>query len=244
MGPGLGPGLGPGVGPGLGPGLGPGQGANAVEEEPRALEIYTSLDAIKKKVRQGSFAEESMTIYNFKNIPTHLTFSVSGSVAPYVKLSMEDAIIQPNASAKLNIRLLGDGVPGLYTGILKLDGDFQALVPIELTIIKEGKIPVEALIIKIDTLQQEAYRGQEFRYKVDLINLLSGTEFDVHLNFTLYDVNRTTIIPLGEQTTSVPTFISIIRKAALPSDVPLGDYILAVDAKYVGFSANANTLFF
>jgi len=247
--PGLGPGLGPGVGPGRGPGLGPGQGpgtgipADEDEANPNALEIYTSLDTIKKKVRRDSFVEESLTIYNFKEHSSELYFNVSGSVAPHVDLNVESALIQSQASMRLIVRLLGNGEPGLYMGRLKISGDMDAVIPIELTITNEGKIPLKSLILKIDSLQKSAYRGEEFRYKVDMINLLTGSEFDVHLNFTLSNLNRSKILYLGTQDARVQTFTSLLRKANLPADLELGDYRLSVEADYVGYKATANTLF-
>ncbi len=241
LGAGQGEGSGAGSGAGLGAGEGPGTGQPTVEK-PSSLLMYVSLDEINKRIRKGTFVDETLSIFNLKQDAADLYFTVDGDVAPYIVLSKTEALMAPNSTFKLGVRLLGSAEPGIYTGILKISGDLDVTIPIEMTVLREGKIPLKSLLLAIDSLTKSVYRGEEFRYKVDITNLLTSSDFDVDLNFTLSNINQTIVYPLGEQTANVATFMSILRKAQLPEDIELGDYVLSVEATYLGYSSTANTL--
>ena len=242
LGPGQGPGSGVGVGPGLGPGKGPGTGSTVIEQ-PNLIDVYLSVDRIKKKIRQGTFAEALLTIYNFKQRSLSVDFSVLGDVESIISLKERSATIAPNSSYDIRMKVFGNLPIGDYFGSLRITGDgYSSQVPIEVSIISAEKLEVKSLMVQIKPLDAVLVLGKPFRFKVDLINLLSGDSYDVYLEYSLSEVYGNTTVYLGRQDTRVKTFTSVLFDATVPGNLSPGDFVLSAQAHYLNVSTTASTL--
>ncbi|MFH1134442.1 MAG: carboxypeptidase regulatory-like domain-containing protein, partial [Nanoarchaeota archaeon] len=261
LGPGAGPGAGPGGGSGLGPGLGvgkgPGTGATTVTENPspstqvpsvqqKAVgfsDIMLSLDRIVRKIRKGSFLEDFILLYNYRDTETRVQMSIEGEVKDIIELKTPDVTIAPNRSVSLRFRILGKAPEGIYNGNMIFSGDYNAVIPVEITIITEEDVPIESLILNIKPLKKIILTNELFRYKVDLINLLTDRSYDMDLHYTIRSTNGTEITSIGDSSLKLQTFNSLIEEYRVPNNFTEGDYIITVDALYLNRTATASSLF-
>ncbi|NJL44357.1 MAG: DUF87 domain-containing protein, partial [Nitrosarchaeum sp.] len=99
---------------------------------------------------------------------------------------------------------------------------------------------VEALLIELQTPENKYYPNDEIRFRTDLRNLLIDRPYSVRLLYTLQNLEGTTTIWSHETNIQLNTQTSIFKNVKLPRDVQAGDYILRVNAYYLGlYSTNS-----
>jgi hypothetical protein len=212
-------------------------------EKPSPMEIFVSLNEIIKKIKRGSYVDEELFIYNFRTYPIKLQLDVEGTVAPSVHLGKEEIVIPPDSTESIKVRLLGNQDEGKYQGSIRIRGDYNYNIPVYLIITEDTDIPVRTLIMNLKPLNKIAYIGYDFKYELELVNLLVGRNYDVDLNFFISDINKQNRTDIGEQSTNIQTFASLIRTTEITKDFVPGDYILGVEANYLNMTSSTDTLF-
>lgn len=254
--PGDSTGIGPGVdvGPDVGPGqsngedVGPGE-APAVPfvEEPKQIEgtdYVISLFDLKRKIRIDTFHQEIVYVYSFKKTPVTLTFSLSGdNLSRIISLDKTQMLVEPNGNSQLVITIYGRPPVGTYYGNLTVDGEINATIPVEIEILPKDRIPVEALLMNLETNQKELLPGAEFKFKTDLRNLLIDQPYPVRLLYTIQSVEGGETVWTYQTNVYLKTAFSLIRSVELPKNLEAGDYILRVNADYMGLASSTSTIF-
>ncbi|MFH1510209.1 MAG: DUF87 domain-containing protein, partial [Candidatus Woesearchaeota archaeon] len=238
---GVGPGIGPGqdVAAGIGPGIGPGISFKTdiapYLESPKVFEgidLWVSTTQLGKMLRIGSYVEEMVKLYNFKDEHISLTLKVTGNVSPSIRLDTTRMIVQPKKEANLSITFFGNQDTGTYIGNLSVSGDINMTIPIKLRIVAEDKLPVEALLVDVQPTDTRVNPGHNLRYKVDLKNLLSDQEFDIYLKYWIKDINNTRILHSEEDKVHLKTSYTLLKNYIIPGNLTVGEYIIQVDAYY------------
>ncbi|MBD3164470.1 hypothetical protein GF323_04670, partial [Candidatus Woesearchaeota archaeon] len=217
--------------------------SKAEMEQPSPMDIFVSINEIIKKVKRGNYIDDSFSIYNFKDEAIRLTMQLEGKVSPSIQLEKEEIVIPPNTTQSIRFRILGNQEEGVYYGSVKIRGDYSYNIPVALTITEDIDIPVKTLLMRLSTLKKTAYIGYDLKYGLDLINLLVGRSYDVKLNFTISDINRTNITNIGTHELNIQTFSSLIRTFRINKDFVPGDYILSAKADYLGLESSTETFF-
>ncbi|MBR9699503.1 DUF87 domain-containing protein [Candidatus Woesearchaeota archaeon] len=212
-------------------------------QKPSPLEVFISINEIIKKIQRGNYVDEQFTIFNFRKVPIRLRLGVEGNVAPSIQLSDTELLIPANSSKEVNVRLLGNQDEGKYLGNIRIRGDYDYNIPVYLIITEDIDIPVRTLLMDLRPLKKNAFIGYDFKYELDLINLLIGRKYNVNLSFFISDLNKTNKTPIGEHGLNIETFASLIRSYKIPKDFETGDYLLGVEAEYLGISSSTDTLF-
>jgi hypothetical protein len=255
IGPGVGPGIGPGIGPGVGPGVGPGQDEGPGEvppvpfvEQPKQIEgtdYIISLADLKRKVRVDSFLQESLYIYSFKKSTITTTFAIEGdqNITNILVLDSDKLVIEPNSNSHLIFTIYGKPPVGVYYGNLTIGGDLNATIPIEIEVLPKDRMPVEALLMEVDTNQKNVLPGDQFKFKTDLRNLLIDQPYPVQLLFTIQPIDGNQTVWSYQTNVYLKTAFSLIRTVDLPKDLKSGDYVLRANAKYMGLTSSSSTIF-
>jgi hypothetical protein len=255
IGPGVGPGIGPGIGPGVGPGVGPGQDEGPGEvppvpfvEQPKQIEgtdYIISLADLKRKVRVDSFLQESLYIYSFKKSTITTTFAIAGdqNITNILVLDSDKLVIEPNSNSHLIFTIYGKPPVGVYYGNLTIGGDLNATIPIEIEVLPKDRMPVEALLMEVDTNQKNVLPGDQFKFKTDLRNLLIDQPYPVQLLFTIQPIDGNQTVWSYQTNVYLKTAFSLIRTVDLPKDLKSGDYVLRANAKYMGLTSSSSTIF-
>ncbi|HIH48083.1 TPA: DUF87 domain-containing protein [Candidatus Woesearchaeota archaeon] len=209
--------------------------------EEAKVDYYISPSEIKQKLRLGSFAEKTVSVYNFMQRDMELVLDVAGDVAPYISLSTTTVVVPKLSRGEFVVRLLGNDL-GNFDGTLTFSRAFDYEMPITLNV-TDQEVEVNALMLRTDVMKKEVRKGKKLRYKVDLRNLLTDQEYDVRLNFTIQDINRTVLAILAPQETRLKTFTTLLGEYDIPKDFETGEYILNVEANYFDFTSSASALF-
>jgi hypothetical protein len=245
-GAGAGTGAGAGAGAGKGTGMGAGTGiiAQPIVEQPTTIVDYEiSIKRIIKKIRVGNFVSVPIDISNYRDESIMLSFSIEGNVKPLIKLNKEKIIIGPNSDGEFELTILGNVEPGVYEGNLVISGDIDKKIPINILVYNKEKLPIEALIIKLIPLKRKVYVGGEFKFRIDLQNMLSEGKYIVSLSYSIEGINNNKSIFIETEDIIILTSYSLLKTFIIPKDIEPGDYVLSVKADYLDLTSTHKTPF-
>ncbi|MFH1181674.1 MAG: DUF87 domain-containing protein [Candidatus Woesearchaeota archaeon] len=240
-------GLGPGLGAGFGAGLGTGISAAARRAAPslpqeEAKKVFLT-PRIFKKLSQGTFATVPVSLYNYQSSEISVTLAVDGNVSSMSALDRSMMSIPPGEQGDVTLTLFALAEPGVYSGALVASGDVTESIPIDLFIMPKDKLPIETLQVNIQVFEKKVTPGSLFKYIVVLQNLLRDEEYTVHLSYRIKHQSKNVSYALGEEDVPIRTSVSLLKDSMLPKDMPIGDYILEVNAEYIGFFSTYTTTF-
>lgn len=244
LGEGAGAGLGAGQGAGLGAGKGPGTGIIAKVEQPIVIkEFDISVKKILKKLKEGSFIDVPITISNYIEESVDLRFSVEGEIKDMIRMDKNNMVIDGAADGELNLKILANVEPGIYEGSLVVSGDIEEKVPIYVLVLDKERLSVEALILKISPEKKVVTAGSDFKYRVDLQNMLKEEQYKVDLSYSIIGITTNTSIFIEKEDVLLLTSFSLMKKYELPEDLPPGDYQLKVHAEFLDMTNEYATIF-
>lgn len=251
-GPGIGTGPGddpPGTktksGVGEGPGIGPGIGPFIERPEDIGKPFFMSLNALKKRMRLETFFTEHLLIFSFGKEPVTANLKVTGDAADILELSTYEVTIQPNTYANITIKGFGTDY-GHFTGAIEMGGDINDTLPVDITVTDEERLPVEALLIQLNPLTRRPLPGKNFKFSVNLQNLLIDEAYDVRLDYYIRGVETNTAnfsSYIGNDTVSIRTTQTLIKEFVIPGEWTKGDYFLIVEATYFDQASRTSTVF-
>ena len=214
-----------------------------IEEVQKTGEDYwISTKDIFKEIRQNTFVEDSIGIYNFKTTNMNLLISISSEISDFVKLDRDALILEPGNGEEIKITFYGTKPVGTYEGILKLSGDIEKEIPIKVKII-ENRLPIETLLLSIDLFKNIVNPGENLNYKLNLQNLLIDQEYKVVLEKLIIGEDDSTIYYQEFQEVEIRKALSIVDHISIPSNFSEGNYLFVINAKYLGFSSSVTAPF-
>ena len=202
-----------------------------------------SIPKINRKLKAGNFLEETVSLYNFKDETVTLQFAVVGKAAEIIELEKEQMLLAGNSKDEIKLRIFGRGPLGVYNGTLKITGSVNDEIPIRIELTDKDMLDVQTLFIDVDPIEKKVFPGNVFRYKVTLRNLLTDTNYPVHLFYSITDSTGKKIISVSADNINLKTMFSILKKVRLSKTISAGDYILTVQASYLELTSTVNTVF-
>ena len=246
----VGPSSNPDVGPGVGPGedQGPGEVPPVPIEEPKQIEgidYIISLAEIKRKLRIDTFQQEAIYIYSFKKSTITLNFELEGdeNLSSVLVLDKLKLSIEPNSNDQIIVTMYGRPPVKTYYGNLTITGDLNVTIPIEIEILPKDQVPVEALLMNLETNEKTALPGQQIKFKNDLRNLLIDRPYPVSMLYTIQPIEGNETVWSFQTNVYLKTAFTLIRSVDLPKNLKSGDYVLRANANYLGLSSGASTIF-
>jgi hypothetical protein len=164
-------------------------------------------------------------------------------VMPYTSLDKDELSINGKSAGDFKISIYGFNETGNYTGNLLIEGDINESIPIEIIVKSEEKLPIQALMMKLDTFKDRVTPGGKIGYKLDLRNLLTDINYNVSITYSLMNENKTVNLTIHEQDVEIHTFLSLINEYQIPTEFEEGRYILTATAHYLELSSGVSTVF-
>jgi len=204
----------------------------AAAAQKRGDDYWISSKEIKKEVRQNTFVEEVIGIYNFVGT-MNLVFSISPELEDFVKLDKPSMSVPSNSFSNFILTIYGTKPLGNYNGTLKISGSLNKEVQIIIDII-EGKPTIETLLIDIELLNQIAAPGGDLRYKLNLQNLLRSQGYKISFKIYISDKEGNNYL-LEEDSSEIETSLVLLKDLEVPKNISEGDYFLNVEAYYLNY---------
>jgi hypothetical protein len=210
--------------------------------EKRGEDYWISSKEINKEVRQNTFVEEEVGIYNFQYSTMNLVYSLSPNLADFVKLDKTSGVVEANSYGSIIVTIYGIKPLGKYNGTLTISGDIEKEIPINIEIV-EKRFPVETLLMEFELFKRIVRPGETLDYKLNLQNLLRDQGYKVDLRVYVTDANKTEVYAETEEEAEIVNSLTLLRDIEIPYDAPEGDYLLNADAIYLNYISTATTPF-
>ena len=198
-------------------------------------------EKININLKQGETKELEIEIKNTGNIRAEFNLSLTDGIDEIVELAENNFEILSFESSiiKLKFSVLGNVLPGLYTGKLKIkSGDIEKEVLITVSVSSE-----ETLFdvgIEIPSKYQKVKPGAKFGFNVKIFNL--GEEVDASIEYEIRDSNGDKIF-FEKEDRKINNELSFTKEVVLSEDIAYETYILYVKVIYEDKIANASAYF-
>jgi hypothetical protein len=203
---------------------------------PAGQDYWISTKDINVQVRQNTFFQQTISMYNFKNVPMGVAFSLPDSVKDFIQISQNSVSISPSAFSAVNLIIYGTRPLGDYNTSLALTGDIQANIPIHVKVVPNN-FPIQALLSQIDLLSKTVSPGDNLTYRLTLQNLLTNNNYQILMNTTVKDLNGN-VVTSKESQTEISSSMTIIDGLKIPDNTPEGPYTLDINMQYLGYSTD------
>lgn len=213
-----------------------------IEAEKTGEDYWISAKEIIKEVRQNTFVEEVIGIYNFKTENMNLVFSISPELSDFVKLNRDAALISPKRGEELVLTIYGTKPLGVYEGVLSITGTVNREIPIKITIV-ERKLPVETLLMNLDLFDSVVNPGNNLKYRLSLQNLLRDQNYQIYLEKTVKSRNGSITYITENQEVEIEKSLSLLDFVEIPEDFEEGDYLFQIDAKHLNLLSSITAPF-
>jgi hypothetical protein len=211
-------------------------------------ELHFSVPSVNRILKIGNFLDIPIVMTGTNTQAVTLTFSVDGNISKMVTLSKTKDKLEPNKEVNLTLTLLSPKY-GYYNGTLVIEGGLNGKIPLNLTVTDVQGIPIEAIYMEVEVLTPRVKIGDRFRFQVNIQNLLSEKGYNVTLHSSIdvpqnqefYVLNRT----FYEETEPLllNTSLSTIKTFEVPDFIRIGEYVLNVEAEYLGLTSSRTVRF-
>src|SRR3989339_548260 len=207
----------------------------------RAEDFWVSTKEIRKEVRQNTFIEETIGIYNFKTTNMDLIFTLSPEIKSFIELDKSALSVNPDSFTNLVLTIYGTKPLGVYNGTLTIAGDLDLVIPIIITIV-EKKFPVEVLLSEIDLFNNIVQPGENLKYKLSLQNLLRDQSYKVSLKSVIKD-SEGVVYNVEEYDSEIQNSLTLLKEINIPANVSEGEYVLEIEARYLNLLSRSTASF-
>lgn len=202
------------------------------EDSKPAAKPSLSVESMDISIGPGEYQVRSFTIKNTGPNQMTVKISVEGDLWPFVTLSSEELVIEPNQTSFENIKLVvsENAIPGTYSGNIVLSsGDIVQKIPVVLGVSYER----EQLLDVIVELSKNSFpQGDTIDYTVSISNFGMTKRVDVYVNYSLRKTGSFEPVVFRSETLAVETSLSLTRSMEIPEDLEPGEYLLEVLSSY------------
>src|SRR3989339_527581 len=207
----------------------------------KAEDFWVSTKEIRKEVRQNTFIEETIGLYNFKTTNMDLIFTLSPEIKNFIELDKSALSVNPDSFTNLVLTIYGTKPLGVYNGTLTIAGDLDLVIPIIITIV-EKKFPVEVLLSEIDLFNNIVQPGENLKYKLSLQNLLRDQSYKVSLKSVIKD-SEGVVYNVEEYDSEIQNSLTLLKEINIPANVSEGEYVLEIEARYLNLLSRSTASF-
>lgn len=208
----------------------------------RGEDYWISTKKIDKEVRQNTFVEDEIGIYNLRKTPMTLSFQVSPEISDFVKIDRLAASINQDNYINLKVSILGTKPVGTYEGVIRIMGDLEQEIPVKVRVV-DKKFSVEALLMEADVFSGVAEPGKDMRYKLSMQNLLRDQNYQVDLSAKIRGLEDGEVYLEDEFSAEIENSLTLLKDISIPENFTTGDYVLEVEADYLGRNSLVTTSF-
>ena len=216
-----------------------------VVQRPQIILTHTlDLRTIDERLKVGSYLQRSFTLTSYKQVHADVLFSIIGNAAPLIKIDKQKATLEPRESENFTITIMGNVQPGIYEGAFLLSGDLEDRIPIKIVVYEKERLPIEALLLDVTTVNKIIQPGNNLDYKVSMNNLLKDNPYNITLTYNITSRSTNSSINIGSETRILETQLAYLKSYKLPKDIPEGEYFLDTKADFLDLSLSTKALFF
>jgi len=197
-------------------------------------DYWVSTKEINKQVRENTFIEEKISLYNFKNTEMQILISISSEIEDIVKIDKTALSISSDTFESIILTISGTKPIGIYKGTITISGDLEQDIPVKIEIVPR-KIPIETLIMEVDLFKEVLSIKDSLKYRLNLQNLLTEQDYKINLKHKILDANISEIYAQEDEEVEIENSLTLLNTLDFPKNISEGEYLLKIEADYLGF---------
>lgn len=205
-------------------------------------DYWVSTSEIDVQVRENTFVEKGVSIYNFRGGEMRVQGALSGDILEIVKLGQSSLSITSDNFENFVLTISGTKPIGIYRGVLTITGDIEQEIPIKIEIVPR-KLPIESLELNIDLFKGIVRPGGDLKYRLNLNNLLTEQGYKVELKHLILNQNGTEAILEENEEVEIQKSLTLLRQFNIPADLPEGEYSVSAEARYLNHFSSVTSPF-
>lgn len=212
------------------------------QAEELGQDYWISPPEIYAIIRENTFKEDKISLYNFRSGTMQVTFTPSPELDGILELEKETLSVPGQSYESMKFTMYGTKPIGEYTGTITLEGGVEAEVPVKIEIVPR-KFNIESLVMEIDIVDNKIAPGDILKYKLNLQNMLTDQGYKVRLKHLVVNSNGTEVYVEEQEEVEILTSLTLLKDLQIPEDIPEGEYTLRVEAEYLGLFSSVNSPF-
>jgi hypothetical protein len=212
------------------------------QAEKAGQDNWISTKEIDKQVRENTFIEDAIDVYNFKKADISLFFQVSPEIQDIVKMDKTLMSVAPDGNDRVTLTISGTKPVGIYRGTITISGDINQEIPVKIEIVPQTA-PIQNMRMELSLYSTKVSAGDDLRYKLNLKNLISDNSYQVYLKYLILNSNGTKVYYGNNETVELKDTLDLVRQIPLLSNLSNGEYQLAVEANYLNLFSTASAPF-
>ncbi|RMD66634.1 DUF87 domain-containing protein, partial [Candidatus Pacearchaeota archaeon] len=206
--------------------------------EEAGQDFWISATEINKQVRENTFIEETIGIYNFKSRELKVQFSLTDELKDIIELDKSAMSVPVNSFDKLKLTIYGTKPVGVYRGKLIISGDLESEIPVKIEIVPR-KLPIETLEMGIELVKPVLTLGEPLKYRLVLKNLLTNQKYKVNLKHVITGPNGTRVYLEDKEEVEIDNSLTLLKEFELPVVMQEGEYLVNAEAHYLDLFSSA-----
>ena len=201
--------------------------------QPGGISYWVSTKEIDVQVRQNTFMQQTISLYDFNTTPLNVIFSMPSDVSDFMQLSQNSVSVSPSSYSGVQLIIYGTRPIGDYNTTITLSGDVSTQIPVHVQIVPNN-FPIQTLLSQINVVNPTVNPGGNLTYKLSLQNLMSSNSYQVLVNATIKNANGT-VVASQQNTVEIANSLTQINSINIPAGTPVGSYTLDVNLQYLSF---------
>lgn len=220
----------------------PGDTFQIVQEQAEQLgqDYWISPPEIYAIIRENTFKEDKISLYNFRGGTMQVGFIVSPELDGILVLEKDTLSVASQSFDSLTFTMYGTKPIGEYTGKITLTGGVEAEIPVKIEIVPR-KFNIESLVMELDIVDNRIAPGDLLKYKLNLQNMLTDQGYKVKLKHLILDTNSSEIFVQEDEEIEILNSLTLLKSLQIPNDLPEGEYTLRIEAEYLGLFSSVNS---
>jgi len=207
--------------------------------EATSLVLPTELDW---QVREGTFIEKTIRIFNFETTTSTVAVSMTPEIDAILDLDKVALTIASGSSEAVTATVYGTMPVGVYRGTVTISGDISTEIPAKIEIVPR-KLPIATLDLALDLFSTIARPGGVLKYRLVMNNLLTEQGYKVDLKHLVTNPSGVRVLLEEQETVEIGKSLTLLEEMAFPEDFEEGEYLLSVEASYLGLFSSVTAPF-
>jgi len=220
----------------------PGDTFETIQQQAEQLgqDYWISPPEIYAIIRENTFKEDKISLYNFRTGIMQVGFTVSPEIKDIFVLEKDTLSVTSQSFDSIKFTMYGTKPIGEYFGKVTLTGGVEAEIPVKIEIVPR-KFNIESLVMEMDIVDNRIAPGDNLKYKLNLQNMLTDQGYKVKLKHRLMDLNSTQTFIEDEEEAEILNSLTLLKNLKIPKDIPEGEYTLRIEAEYLGLFSSVNS---
>ena len=194
---------------------------------------------VDREISEGDIIIDYFDIQNLNSQQLSFSVLVDDSLSSIIELDNPEVVILPKNFSRVNFIIKGKGI-GSYSGNIKLQGDINEIIPVNISVINESLAP--PILLEIGLLKNTFAIDSFIEFKLDINKINPIAIKDASFSYIIMDAKNSSYL-LGNEEKDIDNSFQESKKFYFTKNLKEGIYTLQVFLTYNNRTLSDNSPF-